>query len=735
MSTSEWYPSSYWAPRWESASGAQVQETEVEPEKYNFLSFLATVQAYQIEILPIVWETGRGAIGTGGTSKIEQVLINLDTSFAFKTYHTRNQCERQIFRTLINEVTVLSQEFTREHDNIAQLQGICWDISPEDDRPWPVLVFEKSPLGDLYRFSRQEGRGMTVDERLWLCVDIGMAIRDMHDKQIVHGDIKPENVLVFANESGRHTARVIDFGYSSRYLGDDEHLSLPISAPWNAPENDGRLSGWTPSQAVKADFFCFGLLCVWLLSPCCHEGGTPGEAEAILRGVKDNIAVHTQQLLSQLAVREDIKEALRELFNSSLRQDPQERDDKCLFRFVHKLDPETANKHEILLTDLLEELGMRSTRFEIQDTSDQLYWTDYRVRAYIAQCLLNHPSPSVSTVSQAALCYHLGFGVARDEAKVQEMLAGSKQKQRLFKRIVSYLQHPRSAFGASTTRALQVMGFLGRSDFTNLYLEQGKLDEAAARLAQETSDLISACGADHALVEISKDMLSKVYSCQGRWEEAEKLEAEAMDKCKAQLGADHPDTLASMGNLATTLASQGRLVEAEKLTTEVVETCQAQLGADDILTLDNMANLASIIEQQGRGEEAEKLERQVMEIRRARLGEDHPDTLLSMSTLASALVRQGRFEEAEELDVKAMESRKARLGVSHPHTLTGMHNLSFVWKCQGRDAEALKLLEECVHSKQQVLGPEHPHALLSLSMLEQWREQMSSSPIDSAGME
>lgn len=182
MSTSE-SQASYLYVDWHSSSGAQVEHTESETDEYDFLSFLATVQAFQIEIIPIVWETGRGLAGTGGTARVEQARLNLDTSFAFKTYDRRNRRERDIFRTAINEVKVLSQRFVRQHDNIAQLQGICWDISREDDRPWPVLVFEMSSLGDLHCFLRQEGKDMTIDQRLWLCVDIGMAIMDMHTKR------------------------------------------------------------------------------------------------------------------------------------------------------------------------------------------------------------------------------------------------------------------------------------------------------------------------------------------------------------------------------------------------------------------------------------------------------------------------------------------------------------------------------------------------------------------------
>jgi hypothetical protein len=72
------------------------------------LSFLATAQALQIESLSILWDSARGVIGTGGASSINQALINLDTNFALKDYHKRNKTEEQVFRTLINEVTVLS---------------------------------------------------------------------------------------------------------------------------------------------------------------------------------------------------------------------------------------------------------------------------------------------------------------------------------------------------------------------------------------------------------------------------------------------------------------------------------------------------------------------------------------------------------------------------------------------------------------------------------------------------
>ncbi|EJP61144.1 uncharacterized protein BBA_09919 [Beauveria bassiana ARSEF 2860] len=172
---------SYWL-HWQSASGAEISKIEADPDRFNFLSFLATAQALEIEFLPIAWDAS-GAIGTGGTASIHQTPVNLDTSFAFKTYRKQHKTEEQIFRTLIAEITILCQPFIREHANIAQLHGICWDISLDNDKPWPVLVFEKSHLGDSYHFVRHGGQDMTPEERLSLCVDIGRAIIDMHSKR------------------------------------------------------------------------------------------------------------------------------------------------------------------------------------------------------------------------------------------------------------------------------------------------------------------------------------------------------------------------------------------------------------------------------------------------------------------------------------------------------------------------------------------------------------------------
>lgn len=151
--------------------------------KYNFLSFLATVQATETRILPITWQSVRQDIGHGGTSRISQALANIRMSLAFKRIKNEEKFEKteaEIFQMLINEILVLGHPSIQAHPYIALLQGICWDISP-NGKVWPVLVFEKSEFDDLSHFARRPiGKKMNFHQRLELCAGIGEAIIYMH---------------------------------------------------------------------------------------------------------------------------------------------------------------------------------------------------------------------------------------------------------------------------------------------------------------------------------------------------------------------------------------------------------------------------------------------------------------------------------------------------------------------------------------------------------------------------
>ena len=218
--------------------------------QHNLLSFLATAQALRIELLPITWQSARPQLGGGATSSINEALADLHTSFIFKRIRgseKREESNEGIFGVFTNEIKILCSPSIRENQHFAQLQGICWDIE-NDGRVWPVLLFEKSHLGDLCSFmDTPAGQNLRIDERLKICIDIGKALSALHgcgesreaqsmkltskltQVDIIHGDLKPQNLLVFKNQAGDYIIKVIDFGYSNRYLNNSASIQIPIS--------------------------------------------------------------------------------------------------------------------------------------------------------------------------------------------------------------------------------------------------------------------------------------------------------------------------------------------------------------------------------------------------------------------------------------------------------------------------------------------------------------------------
>ena len=86
------------------------------------------------------------------------------------------------------------------------------------------------------------------------------------DIGVIHGDIKPQNVLVFKDTKTRKiTVKVTDFGYSTLTVGESGKVLLPKSRPWNAPEHRSDSGEFEVQEAKKTDVYSFGMLCLWIL--------------------------------------------------------------------------------------------------------------------------------------------------------------------------------------------------------------------------------------------------------------------------------------------------------------------------------------------------------------------------------------------------------------------------------------------------------------------------------------
>src|SRR3954447_24237691 len=133
------------------------------------------------------------------------------------------------------------ERFRREARAVARLSHphIVGVIDAGEDEGRPYLVFEYVEGETLRERIRRMGR-LPIDEAIAYTIEIARALGCAHAHQIVHRDIKPQNVLIDAEGS----AKVTDFGIA-RSL-EQEGLTA-----------DGRVLGTTdyvsPEQALGQD--------------------------------------------------------------------------------------------------------------------------------------------------------------------------------------------------------------------------------------------------------------------------------------------------------------------------------------------------------------------------------------------------------------------------------------------------------------------------------------------------
>jgi serine/threonine protein kinase len=193
-------------------------------------------------------------VGTGGMSTVYR---------AFDTVLERQVAIKLMHREIAADADQL-ERFRREARAVAQLNhpyivGVI-DAGEEGDpeHPTPYIVFEYVEGETLKDRIRRLGR-LPVVEAVAYAIEIARALGAAHEHQIVHRDVKPQNVLI--DEEG--TARVTDFGIA-RSL-EDEGLTA-----------DGRVLGTTdyvsPEQALghavtpQSDIYSLGVVLFEMLT-------------------------------------------------------------------------------------------------------------------------------------------------------------------------------------------------------------------------------------------------------------------------------------------------------------------------------------------------------------------------------------------------------------------------------------------------------------------------------------
>ncbi|GLB08374.1 hypothetical protein AtubIFM57258_004263 [Aspergillus tubingensis] len=180
---------------------------------------------------------------------------------------------RQRLRSLELEVLALSNPYLRNHRNIAKLVAWGYDY-PYPDTPVPVLFVEEAlmTLTDLLKIDNERLLGShPQDVKYQLLLDAVSGLEALHRLHIVHGDVKPDNILIYEDSAGNEKvplcAKISDFGVCVDLESPEDKLTIDSyygTEDWRAPEASdySRWQGdaFNPEVMFRFDSYSLGLL-------------------------------------------------------------------------------------------------------------------------------------------------------------------------------------------------------------------------------------------------------------------------------------------------------------------------------------------------------------------------------------------------------------------------------------------------------------------------------------------
>ncbi|HEX4188297.1 MAG TPA: protein kinase [Solirubrobacteraceae bacterium] len=196
-------------------------------------------------------------IGRGGMSTVYRAFdVVLERPVAIKLMHREIAADSDQLERFRREARSVAQ---LNHPHIVTVIDAGEDSSSEDGQPRsPYIVLEYVDGETLKDLIRREGP-LEITQAIAYAIELARALGAAHERQIVHRDVKPQNVLISA-EGG---AKITDFGIARTLT--EEGLTM-----------DGRVLGTTdyvsPEQALgqpvtgQSDLYSLGIVLYEMLT-------------------------------------------------------------------------------------------------------------------------------------------------------------------------------------------------------------------------------------------------------------------------------------------------------------------------------------------------------------------------------------------------------------------------------------------------------------------------------------
>ncbi|CAA0818521.1 Protein kinase superfamily protein with octicosapeptide/Phox/Bem1p domain [Striga hermonthica] len=210
---------------------------------------LTSLQIIKNADLEELRELGSGTFGTvyHGKWRGSDVAIKRIKKSCFTG--RQSEQERQTME-FWREAEILSK---LHHPNVVALYGVVQD-SPGNTL---ATVTEYMVDGSLRHVLLRKDRHLDRRKRLIIAMDAAFGMEYLHSKNIVHFDLKCDNLLVNLKDPSRPICKVGDFGLSKIKRNTLVSGGVRGTLPWMAPE---LLNGSSNKVSEKVDVFSFGIV-------------------------------------------------------------------------------------------------------------------------------------------------------------------------------------------------------------------------------------------------------------------------------------------------------------------------------------------------------------------------------------------------------------------------------------------------------------------------------------------
>lgn len=696
-----------------------------------------------------------GTLGRGGGGEVFSAFDPvLDRKVAIKLLHGSEETKP----ALIREGRMLAKV---SHPNVLEV----YEVGFHQEQAY--MAMELVGGGDLEAFAKCQRDTGNVAAIVAALIEVCGGIIAAHDADIVHGDIKPANIL--RSEGG--TFKVSDFGIAQLRSADGRSgTGRPVGTlAFMAPEQH---AGTTADEHTDQYSFC---VTAWLALtgslPFTREGVTPStQAESLsATGPIDDIETLKLDGPPEWPAVRGVSRAVADALRRGLSPDPSARWPSIL-SLVEQLKPNLRQARlrragAVLGGGVLVTAGVfgffeyqeraaisrcEAAGLELDDT-----WNE-EVAAQVRTALEASGSSYGAATADRVLPRLDDWKVRWAEARTQTCAAHSVdgtwgtelaaraawclEESRLgFDVVLERLQAPESAAldgaveMAVSLPAVDVCGdaySLGRRrdpprdsqrdnqralliaiaeaealDSTGNYAEGLEAIEDAKRLLD---------------VESGSPLLAAMLVTEGH------LHSHAGAYAESAAAGSRAYSLAASGEDWTTaaLAAESLIFvlgakldrPAEAATWAIHAEIASTLGGDALKLHETsrLANLAVVKRALGDYDEAIALHERALEAGIESLGRDHPARASTMGNLGAVHMDKGDVAKALALFEEAVELRELALGPLHPMTVSSLGNLGSGLAKSGQLQRAKEIFEAALGRREQALGPDHPEVAQTL---------------------